>query len=355
MNMRVLLNTICLLTATLTCPQIVLAADRGFEPDPRVLAIYETLRMSVERLHAVEYTAHFDRTQHIDISGTNDLQELHYELEYAFDGNLYFSRARFTGGNTGISYDRQWAYDGQAYQKVDADKGALFRSAFPHPGLPMRSGMLQPLVVPFRFAFGRDVPLEFKRLQAEEPWKELARRSKLGEPQLVDGHECETVVVDTFNPISIPTRWTACLAKDLEYFPVRLEADLNLDDSVMHNEFLVQAEVIDSTVGKVVMPMRTKQLTYHAGELMLTQVFEIHPKSLRVNQAVDVSTFTIPEELAPGGVYDTDRNMFTRPPKNAPQSANTGPSWTLTTVNLTFLVAVAAFVYYRKRRSNQRI
>jgi len=362
MTIRIRVSSTCLLLTFLASPQVGLAADRA--SDPRVSAIYETLRMSLDRIQAIEYTASFDRTQHIELGSDANRDStkpstIHYDLEYTLDGNLFRSRTRYKRSEDGAFYDQQSAYDGQAYQVLKGEKGLLTLSATPPDEGPMQSGMLQPLVVPFRFVFGRDIPLDFERLHSDQPWNDVARASTLGDRQEIAGHECEEVLIDTFNQTSARTKWKVYLAEDLEYFPIRLEADLVMNNFQLHNEIVVQAEVVDSPVAKVVIPTHIKHVTYRSGELILTQEFEIDPESLRVNHAVDLGAFTIAQEQALGGVFDKDRGVFVRLPEDelaAYGSADEGVGWPLITANLTFLVVTSVFVYvYRKRRLGQQV
>jgi hypothetical protein len=120
----------------------------------------------------------------------------------------------------------------------------------------------------------------------------------------------------------------------------------------MNGQILINTADVETKEGTVVVSMRIDEKTYYpSGELILSQVFDIEPESLKVNAAIDRDIFTIDTDRAPRGVIDEETDTWIRPRAGLAASRDASSRWRIVLWISSFaMVALLAAFTLRRRR-----
>jgi len=110
----------------------------------------------------------------------------------------------------------------------------------------------------------------------------------------------------------------------LDYYPVKIVRENPKTN--MHVETIVTTSKVATAQGDVVIPMKISTKATKQSEVVQTEDLAIEPASLKVNQPVDRSVFTIDAARATGGIYDLDKKSWIKP--TLPTSTDTSSSET---------------------------
>lgn len=316
------------------------------------LDTYRQLRLALIRLATVEYTARMERRELFDPSennpsgGDGKTQDTEQDIEFAQSGRKFYSQFTLTKNKTKI-FKTVVAYDGKDYQQLMADRGTLqVRSQVPR----LAYSTMQPLIIPYLFAFRESDPFEYGSLLNIGIWEDLAACSSVDGEEVVEGQTCMRLKLKTSYEHRT-NQITVWLAKGLNYLPLRVFTEV---DKKAYGETRVTAyEAVGTAAGTVVVPTKITINDYVLPEkkLYATMQFQIMPASLRVNSDIPDDRFVISKDLARLYVHEDQGGTVQSidPAPLAPSSSDSLWLW-LAPVGL---VAVTVLVFWRIKRTRK--
>ncbi len=206
-------------------------------------------------------------------------------------------------------------------------------------------------VFPFGFTFQEGESIDFRTLLSREHWDEVRSASRYLRKEAVHGLDCLVIGVTRKSTLG-DTENEVYLAVDKDYFPIRTISKADTGDSVFD---VTTADVVVDGKRFVVPEKCESNAMLPSGELALRHVFEIDMSTLRINQPVDKSIFTIDRARARKGIIDEDDGgkLIPTPDSSVPvQHAKNGASafvWTIG-LNVLVLIVIVALVLLRMRR-----
>jgi len=298
-----------------------ISPGQGAEQDqsvPEVRAILAQMRLALDRLRSIQYDARVKRTQHTALRAPGEARAgrdprdksqgpevVDFTMEFALQGQQYFSRVRFKGMRSGKSIDSTAAFNGDKYQRLDESSHVLEVTSR-SPKLPYLQ--MQPIMVPFLFTHRESDPLEYGVLLSASLWDELATRTTISGTDEVNGHPCQVLTL-TRSVLNQPATVTVYAASELDYFPIRYVV---AGSATCAEVDVTSLEEIESEDGRLVVPTRVVMTDYIGErELMATTEFFIEPATLRVNEEIPPEVFTIAKSRA-DVYYDADLQKATR-------------------------------------------
>ena len=319
-QIRRTLLAFAMMTVTMSLTAAAKGQTTGDNADkPEVAAVLEQLRISLNRVQSIQYKYEYIMSR----TGGGKIKHLHQTIEFVAEGSSFFNSILEKSDIEPEEHRAEYAYDGKLRQRLLPDKQLdLSRS-------PDRTGALsgtlgtQPIVVPFSFALQQD-PSDFNTLLNRSTWDEIARKASLKGEEKYDGRSCSILTLEPVNRLGVRAHLTVYLDKGLDYYPVKIVRENPKTN--MHVETIVTTSKVATAQGDVVIPMKISTKATKQSEVVQTEDLAIEPASLKVNQPVDRSVFTIDAARATGGIYDLDKKSWIKP--TLPTSTDTSSSET---------------------------
>lgn len=259
-----------------------------------------------------------------------------WRMVFACDGEKYRSEVSFLSFSTGKESKTITAYDGKSYQHFNKEGNAAFlRVSKNIDKLPIFKwnpymGPNQ-MLVPFLFVFRAGCPggssgvgedtfdsISLDTLQNAQTWSRLINATEKIQPTSIDGHHGLLVTVRKTEGTKEQSICEIFFAADFDYFPIYWKR-LSLD-----GEVLSKVEVLETkkcgTEG-IIIPLHIESKDYLKGKLMQSGIYEILPKTLKVNQEVDEKIFTIPvsqDDINSGRIRYIDLDALKKPSSKTP-------------------------------------
>jgi hypothetical protein len=335
------------------------AAEGQEAPRAELAAVFEKLRLTLDRTKSVQYKATVERRQHINIVENPKLLHqkpyaLSYQLEYTAQGNLFRSHVRFRGLD-GKDNESEVAFNGEKYQRLRNDSGVLELTKNMRSDQPTQSLMVQPLAFPFLFALGEGDPADFSTLLNEGLWDRLVPVARLEGEQSVQGKPCAVLVVNRrrHQHSAGDTLLTVFLDKSQDFYPIRIMSEVKSSrEPIPRHVVDVETRQVETDRGAVIVPVLiTSKSTRTDGTLVMDEVYRIEFDSLAVNKPVDRALFTIDKARAWNGVFDQDKNILDRTGSAAVAVQGGVRVWIIALNIAALSAAVAVFMVLRRRRA----
>jgi hypothetical protein len=316
-----------------------MAATRG--GNVQVAAILEQLRLSLNRTRSIRYKGEYRWESPVRREGS---KQVHYIFEYIADGNLFYSS--FDSQLAEIKGSRVLAYDGKDYQELlDGKLLERSRTLQTRGGSKAFSGLLQPIVMQFAFAYARP-PYDFNILLNKSTWDSIAAIASLKGEEPHAGRPCTVLTFDRVRHRR-QVHYSIYLDKALDYYPVKVVQ--SSPGAGRQFESVVTILKVATAQGDVFVPVRiASTATISSGSQKgVTEIEEctIEPDSLRVNVAVDRSAFTIQPDRS-AGLYDLDTRTWVRRPSDGVEASYNAMPIIVAGVGIILLVAV--IIAYKK-------
>lgn len=286
------------------------------EQDERVAEIYDQLAASLARLESLEYVAHKKVTWHNASKAPFGRSARRSVLQIAIQGEHVYSRTDKVDPDPRESMSWEGAYNGREYQVlqetlVNGQRLNVLRiDTEPPRGFlgPNR----QPILWPLLFVFNeRD--MQDSLWPTDDDWQGLIGQTTWLGAETVADHVCDVVQI-THSKWNYEFLYRISLDRELDFYPVKWECDATpLPDpgnerprKPARSEILIQPLTRETSAGRIVLPGKITFDVYNDGQHDYTSAIRIDRQSLRINEPIDESRFTIPRDLAAQVIDESD-------------------------------------------------
>ena len=244
------------------------------------------VREQIRALQTVEYEAAV-RVLRVDADGV--VSRLRYEVEFRSDGARYYSRFRLKG-DQGERVDQTVAFDGNKFERLDEDLGVLHFTASPPASLPYQ--FPQPFIYVYGFAIGSGEQLDLAALNDADAW----RRFQLTVTSAERVFDTQGVKVKRLRFSSPDGRGTVDFSIENGLLPVRVRSE----SEVLKSELEIRKSMkFESGKQALFFPIQIIDRAYDGtGNLRFEFQATIEPTTLKVNQIIDETRFTIDRKRA---------------------------------------------------------
>lgn len=300
----------------LPCAHAVAQAVDPPEQDERVGAMYEQLAASLARLESLEYVAHKTVTWHNALKAPFGQSVRRSVLHMAIQGEHVYSRTDKLDPDPRESMSWEGAYNGQEYQVlqetlVNGQRLNVLRINTDPPRSFLGANR-QSILWPLLFVFNQG-DIQQSLWPSEDDWQRLIGRTTWLGAETVADHACD-VVQTTQSKWNYEFSYRISLGRELDFYPVKWECDATpLPDPTnerprkpARSEILVQPLTRETRGGRIVLPGEIMFDVYNDGQHDYTSEIRIDPDSLRINEPIDESRFTIPRDLAAQVIDESD-------------------------------------------------
>jgi len=339
------------------CAPLQAQVANSTEPPESIAAMYDQLATSLARVTSLEYKAERVMTNHLPLPADAPIGRVMYDqLYYAVQGNSVYSRVEKTDSDVGLSTSWEGAYNGTEYQVLE-HSGVLQKFSHAPDYFAGRYHSNQPIAVPLDFAFEFGNEYAYYTFLNQTIWERLVPLSEYVGVENVGGRLCDVVGINKVNPeFNAQYSYVVFLARELDYYPLKWELDVTpltgADGTTLgeptRTEGEVQTLVRQTSSGRVVVPVDVTLDVYWNGELGRTIQIHIDPATLRINQPLDESLFTIDDSRASRIV---DRDSPTTAPARVLEVQQRRNWYFLFVVVLLAIASIAVLWRLRKKRS----
>jgi len=186
------------------------------------------------------------------------------------------------------------AFDGKNYQLKDESRPILsIRADEMHPYV-----VVQPVMFPFLYFLVRPDPTKQPRLDLEtyrapNSWTATKDAASLNGRREVDGHPCAVVNVE-HKPPARPANREACLALDLDCYPILITADSGPGGSSSSTIRIVEIADLTTSKGRVIVPICIEGKFHNQANGNQTTInMTIDKQTLKVNEPIDGMRFNL--------------------------------------------------------------
>lgn len=330
---------------------IAQAQTRALEPEAtrgKISALFDQLRLSMARMHSVQYKYVYKVGRPHISQGPKLLQQ---EIEYKQTGNMFLSRVKSRVDDQDI--ESIVSYDGDLYQELDEAKTLNLNKRF-NPSTKVSARAIQPIVAPMLFAI-ESPPYDYNMLLNKMAWDKIASMATLGDEQDVDGRKCAVLAFDRTRN-NLQSHYDVFLDMSRNYYPIRVVMRTDSIDSLVDTR-IVKAEEFQDAGGKFVVPIDVSITTTRPKStpdtVFMVENYSVDPGSLKVNEAIEKRSFTIDKSVASGGIYNNETRRWIVEPDNRNRETQTvetpkktsGALRTLVWINVVIAVCVCAVVF----------
>ena len=286
-----------LIAGMLSLPGSALAAAGHVDPIAEALLTRQAVYF--QSITSLEFESKMVMKMSEEVRGKHQApaDRAEWDLRYAWAGGKEWAELTMIDHSKAEKVTITTAYNGELYQRLDGGTTPTLTVTRTRGAMAMYGGV-HPLVAAFQFTLLRDDYVSFALLHSAEKWPKLAEMVVSTKNTTMLGRKGITLELSTPSGCGEgETPYEIFFAEELDYLPIHWKASHPGGEVSVFEVTATQAYEVGSS--RIYIPTSIRGTDCFAdGERAQEVFYEIRGDTLKVNQPVDESIFTIPVSSA---------------------------------------------------------